>query len=96
LGDDTLAGEKVRIEQGKANQFGTRPKRMVHIVPDFWRLIEFMFYSFTRPHDIRLLQHKQFEIKQNEHTYLIARSGFHCAEKQGIAANCQERPKPAS
>jgi hypothetical protein len=65
-----MAGEKVRIEQGKANQHGTRPKRMVHIMPDFWRLIEFMFYSFIRPHDVRVLQHKHVEIKQNQHTYL--------------------------
>ena len=66
----TMAGEKVRIEQGKANKHGTRPKRMVLIMPDFWRLIEFMFYSFIRPSDIRVLQHKHVEIKENEHTYL--------------------------
>lgn len=65
-----MAGEKVRIEQGKANKHGTRPKRMVLIMPDFWRLIEFMFYSFIRPSDIRVLQHKHVEIKENEHTYL--------------------------
>ena len=65
-----MAGEKVRIEQGKANKHGTRPKRMVLIMPDFWRLIEFMFYSFIRPSDIRVLQHKHVEVKENEHTYL--------------------------
>lgn len=66
-----MAGEKVRIEQGKANKHGTRPKRMVTIMPDFWRLIEFMFYSFIRPHDVRVLQHKHVEVKENEHTYLL-------------------------
>ena len=66
-----MAGEKVRIEQGKANKHGTRPKRMVTVMPDFWRLIEFMFYSFIRPHDIRVLQHKHVAIKENEHTYLL-------------------------
>jgi hypothetical protein len=58
-----MAGEKIRIEQGKANKHGTRPKRMVHIMPDLWRLIEFMFYSFIRPSDIRVLQHKHVEVK---------------------------------
>jgi hypothetical protein len=66
----SMAGKSVRIEQGKANKHGTRPKRMVHIMPDFWRLIEFMFYSFIRPHDVRVLQHKHVEVKTNEHTYL--------------------------
>jgi len=66
----SMGGEKIRIEQGKANKRGTRPKRMVHMMPDFWRLIEFMFYSFIRPNDIRVLQHKHVEIKQNEYTYL--------------------------